>query len=54
LIGNLQKIDLRRRAKKTGWIEHMPSIAAGWTQIRSMPPPAKKTFHQMWTKRNKG
>jgi L-lactate dehydrogenase complex protein LldF len=54
LIGNLQKIDLRRRAKKTGWVEQMPSIAAGWTQIRSMPPPAKKTFHQMWTKRNKG
>jgi L-lactate dehydrogenase complex protein LldF len=51
LIGTFQKWDLRRRAKGTGWIENLPAIAAGWTQIRSMPAPAKKTFHQMWTKR---
>ena len=46
-----QKLDLRRRAKKTGWIEKVPAPASGWTQIRSMPPPAAKTFHQMWKKR---
>jgi L-lactate dehydrogenase complex protein LldF len=51
VIGNMQKLDLRRRAKKTGWVEKMPSVAAGWTQIRDMPAPAKKTFHQMWAKR---
>jgi L-lactate dehydrogenase complex protein LldF len=51
LIGALQKWDLRRRARKTGWIEKLPSAAAGWTQIRDMPPPAKKTFHQLWNKR---
>ena len=51
LIGNVQKWDLRRRAKKTGWIQNLPGPAAGWTQIRDMPPPAKKTFHQMWKKR---
>jgi hypothetical protein len=28
-------------------------MAAGWTQIRDMPAPAKKTFHQMWRKRAK-
>jgi L-lactate dehydrogenase complex protein LldF len=50
-IGNLQKLDLRRRADERGWIHDMPSIAAGWTQIRDMPAPAKKTFHQMWSKR---
>ncbi len=44
----LQKWDLRRRAKGTGWVKEMPSVAAGWTQIRDMPAPAKKTFHQMW------
>ena len=25
---------------------------SGWTQIRDMPAPAKKTFHQMWKKRS--
>jgi L-lactate dehydrogenase complex protein LldF len=52
LIGMLQKWDLRRRAKKTGgWVTEMPSVAAGWTQIRDMPAPAAKTFHQLWKKR---
>jgi L-lactate dehydrogenase complex protein LldF len=50
-LGKLQKWDLRRRAKGTGWVEKMPAVAAGWTQIRDMPAPAKKTFHQMWKKR---
>jgi L-lactate dehydrogenase complex protein LldF len=52
-IGNLQKLDLRRRAGGTGWINHMPAIAAGWTQIRDMPAPARKTFHQLWRKRKR-
>src|SRR5436190_1387836 len=37
LIGNVQKWDLRRRAKKNGdgrWIAELPKIASGWTQIR--------------------
>ena len=51
VIGTLQKWDLRRRAGRTGWIEQLPKVAAGWTQIRDMPAPAKKTFHQMWRKR---
>jgi L-lactate dehydrogenase complex protein LldF len=46
-----QKWDLRRRAKGTGWVKKLPSVAAGWTQIRDMPAPARKTFHQMWKKR---
>ncbi len=53
-IGALQKFDLRRRAGETGWVSEMPSIAAGWTQIRDMPAPARKTFHQLWKKRNSG
>jgi L-lactate dehydrogenase complex protein LldF len=52
LIGTMQKWDLRRRAKDGGWISQMPAIAAGWTQIRDMPAPAKKTFHQLWRKRS--
>src|SRR4051812_41220007 len=48
LTGVLQKWDLRRRAKGTGWVKKMPSVAAGWTQVRDLPAPARRTFHQMW------
>ena len=51
VINLFQKWDLRRRAKGTGWVRKMPSIAAGWTQIRDMPAPGKQTFHQMWRRR---
>jgi L-lactate dehydrogenase complex protein LldF len=51
VIGMLQKWDLRRRAKGTGWVKKMPSVAGGWTQVRDMPAPARRTFHQMWKKR---
>jgi L-lactate dehydrogenase complex protein LldF len=55
LIGNMQKWDLRRRAKKGGgWVKDMPKVASGWTQIRDMPAPAAKTFHQLWKKRSDG
>jgi hypothetical protein len=50
-MGTFQKWDLRRRAKHTGWVKRLPPIAAGWTQIRDMPAPASKTFHQLWKKR---
>ena len=51
MIGKFQKFELRRRAGEDGWIRDLPKVAAGWTQIRDMPAPAKKTFHQMWKKR---
>ena len=54
LIANLQKWDLRRRAKGTGWVSKLPKVAAGWTQIRDMPAPGKQTFHQMWRRRGDG
>jgi L-lactate dehydrogenase complex protein LldF len=50
-IGWLQKVDLRRRADEKGWIRRMPRIAAGWTQIRDLPAPAARSFHQLWRKR---
>ena len=49
-IGAFQKWELRSRADRNGWIRNLPKIAAGWTQIRDMPAPAKKTFHQLWKK----
>lgn len=54
VIGGLQKFDLRRRAGGTGWVKSLPRIASGWTQVRDMPAPAKKTFHEMWRKRGGG
>jgi len=51
-IGAFQKWELRSRADRNGWIRNLPKIAAGWTQIRDMPAPAKKTFHQMWKTRH--
>jgi L-lactate dehydrogenase complex protein LldF len=53
VIATLQKWDLRRRAKETGWVHSLPKVAAGWTQIRDMPAPARKTFRQMWRKKPK-
>jgi L-lactate dehydrogenase complex protein LldF len=51
VICMLQKFDLRRRAHKTGWIRSLPLFVAGWTQVRDMPAPAKRTFHQIWKDR---
>jgi L-lactate dehydrogenase complex protein LldF len=46
-----QKLDLRLRAKKSGYVRSLPLFARGWTQVRDMPAPAKRTFHQMWKDR---
>jgi L-lactate dehydrogenase complex protein LldF len=51
LIVAAQKFDLRRRAHKTGWIRSLPMFVAGWTKVRDMPAPAKRTFHQIWKDR---
>jgi L-lactate dehydrogenase complex protein LldF len=53
VISAIQKFDLRRRARGTGWVQKLPSVAAGWTQIRDMPAPAEKMFHEMWQRRPK-
>jgi L-lactate dehydrogenase complex protein LldF len=51
LLCTMQKFDLRRRAHKTGWIRSLPRFAAGWTLVRDMPAPARRTFHQIWKDR---
>ncbi len=51
LIVAAQKFDLRRRAHKTGWIRSLPMFVAGWTKVRDMPAPAKRTFHEIWKDR---
>lgn len=50
-VTRLQKWSLRRRATGGGWVTKMPKIAAGWTQIRDLPAPAARTFHEMWKAR---
>jgi L-lactate dehydrogenase complex protein LldF len=47
----LQRWSLRRRARGTGWITRTPPPARGWTQVRDMPAPAARTFHQLWKQR---
>jgi L-lactate dehydrogenase complex protein LldF len=51
LIGAAQKFELRRRARKTGWIRALPAFLAGWTRVRDMPAPARRSFHQVWKDR---
>jgi L-lactate dehydrogenase complex protein LldF len=51
MVGAFQKFDLRRRAHKTGWIRSLPFFVSGWTKVRDMPAPAKRTFHQIWKDR---
>jgi L-lactate dehydrogenase complex protein LldF len=54
LVSALQRFDLRNRAGDSGWVSELPSVAAGWTQIRDMPAPAERSFHQMWREREQG
>jgi L-lactate dehydrogenase complex protein LldF len=51
-ICRLQKWNLRRKAGGSGWVKELPKVAAGWTQVRDMPAPAKKTFHELWEAKN--
>jgi len=47
-LAQMQKLDLRRRAGGSGWVRKLPLFGSGWTDVRDMPAPARKTFHQMW------
>ena len=49
-ITRLQKWELGRRAE-AGWVKQLPKVAAGWTNIRDIPVPSSKTFHQRWKDR---
>jgi L-lactate dehydrogenase complex protein LldF len=50
----MQRFLLRSMAAKGGgWIARLPGPARGWTQMRDFPPPAAKTFRQMWKERGR-
>jgi L-lactate dehydrogenase complex protein LldF len=42
-----QRFMLRRRAHD-GWVTRAPGPGAGWTQLRDMPAPGRRSFHQLW------
>ena len=50
-IGKLQGRMIRRRADGGGWASKLPMPGGGWTQVRDMPAPPKKSFHDLWKKR---
>ncbi len=52
LISFGQKKQLRWQARKTGWVSRLPKVAAGWTNVRDLPAPARKTFRELWAQRH--
>jgi L-lactate dehydrogenase complex protein LldF len=35
---------------RDGWLSALPSLLGGWTQARDFPTPARRTFHELWTR----
>jgi L-lactate dehydrogenase complex protein LldF len=46
-----QKLMLRFKADRDGYVESLPFPGAGWTQVRDMPQPAKETFKELWERK---
>lgn len=46
-----QKVTLRLKADKLGFVKKLPFPGNGWTQVRDMPQPAKQSFRAMWGKK---
>jgi len=40
-----------RLLSKNGWVKWAPGLAGGWTQVRDLKAPAKKTFQQLFAER---
>jgi len=40
-----------RLLSKNGWVKWAPGLAGGWTQVRDLKAPAKKTFQQLFRER---
>jgi hypothetical protein len=41
---------LSPRAEKDGWLQSVPGLKA-WTETRDFPPPAPRSFRQLWRDR---
>ncbi len=33
-----------------GWLSALPGLIGGWTQARDFPTPARRTFHELWSR----
>ncbi len=51
-MGRMQQWALRAVARD-GWVRKVPPPGSGWTMVRDLPAPAKKSFHQLWKQRGK-
>ena len=40
-----------RLIARDGWVKKAPGLAGGWTQVRDLKAPARKTFQQLWQER---
>jgi L-lactate dehydrogenase complex protein LldF len=44
----MQKRSLRLIKTRNGFVKRLPFPGNGWTQVRDIPAPAKKTFRELW------
>ncbi len=47
----MQKRSLRLIKSRSGYVKKLPFPGSGWTQVRDIPAPAKKTFRQIWNEK---
>lgn len=43
----------KKRADGTEYVDSLPSLGAAWTDTRTFPAPARKTFHDRWAELEK-
>ena len=51
LVAMAQKIELRRRAGKSEFVDKLPWPGSGWTDVRPIPKPAARSFRSQWAQR---
>lgn len=44
---------LRRRARGSGWVSRLPGVAGGWSEVRDLPAPAKRSFRKLWKRKRR-
>jgi L-lactate dehydrogenase complex protein LldF len=52
LVQHLGKIAQKLVVSKSGMIEHLPFLLAGWTQTRDMAPMPEQSFRDWWAERD--
>ncbi len=47
------RIGQRLFTNRDGWIDHLPGLLAGWTQVRDLRPLPRESFREWWQKRQR-